>query len=147
MEAENDSESYSFQDFYDSIEKDMFNMMKNSYKRPTESKDQWSAFFAAVNWKESFILALIAFHVCIYVTFIITRKNVDAQTVLFLFIFAIVYFSERINTYGNENWKDFASQNYFDKSGVFSGIFLSAPLVVLAVLQLVSFYFHLFYSF
>lgn len=42
---------------------------------------------------------------------------------------AIVYSSEKINAAGMLHWKSFASQNYFDPSGIFMGGLVCAPLL------------------
>lgn len=49
-----------------------------------------------------------------------------------------VYFAENFNRLLSENWKSFAGQNYFDPSGVFLSALWSGPLLVIAILILVS---------
>ena len=38
-------------------------------------------------------------------------------------------FGERLNTYGAEHWREFATQNYFDRNGTFFSFMISAPLL------------------
>lgn len=38
--------------------------------------------------------------------------------------------SELINGYGARNWESFATQNYFDRGGIFTGIMFCGPLLV-----------------
>ena len=43
---------------------------------------------------------------------------------------AIVRMSEYLNGIGARRWRDFATQNYFDRGGIFMGIMVCAPLLV-----------------
>lgn len=43
---------------------------------------------------------------------------------------ALVYNAERINALAGRHWQRFARQDYFDKSGVFAGVLLGAPLLL-----------------
>jgi hypothetical protein len=49
-----------------------------------------------------------------------------------------VYFAENLNRFLGENWKSFAGQNYFDQNGVFLSAVWSGPLLVIAIIILVS---------
>lgn len=128
-----------FEDFYHAIESQMMDYVKKSYKVPETSWEQFQAFLAAVNWNEKLIVGLICFHVTLLLIFILFRRNLDVQMVLFLLISGLVYFSENVNKWGSTNWRDFASQNYFDKSGVFMGIFYAGPMLLIATAQLVRY--------
>merc|ERR1712238_426751 len=46
--------------------------------------------------------------------------------------------AERLNGLGASRWRDFATQNYFDKNGIFMGIMVCAPLLLVCLLVLVS---------
>lgn len=127
-----------FEDFFQAIETQMMNTMKKSYVVPETSWEQLQAFVAAVNWNEKLIVGLICMHIMLLLIFIFFRRNMDIQVVLFLFISVSVYFSENINRFGAAHWREFATQNYFDYSGVFMSIFFAAPMLILATAQLVS---------
>lgn len=127
-----------FDDFFQAIESQMMDYVKKSYKVPETSWDQFQAFLAAVNWNEKLIVGLVCFHLTLFLIFILFRRNLDVQMVLFLLISALVYFSENVNRWGSAHWRDFATQNYFDKSGVFMGIFYAAPMLLIATAQLVG---------
>jgi len=43
---------------------------------------------------------------------------------------AIVRMSEYLNGMGARRWRDFTTQNYFDRGGIFMGIMVCAPLLV-----------------
>lgn len=49
-----------------------------------------------------------------------------------------VYLAERLNSLLGENWKSFSTQNYFDPNGVFLSSVWSGPLLVIAIIILVS---------
>lgn len=57
-----------------------------------------------------------------------------------------VYFAEIINGILSKNWKNFATQNYFDPNGVFLSALWSGPLLVISMIILVSFRYYLFLS-
>ena len=126
-----------FGDFMDSIQDEMKDLMKQSGKAPNGAMDQWNAFSSAVNWTESWIRALLGFHLLLFLAMILFRKNVNFQTCLFFFIVVLVYFSERINSYCATHWEEFSTQNYFDEHGVFSGLLFSGPLLLILLFQLV----------
>ncbi len=42
----------------------------------------------------------------------------------------LVRCSELMNGYAALNWQSFATQNYFDRGGIFVGIFFCAPLLL-----------------
>lgn len=127
-----------FDDFFHVIETQMMDYVKKSYKVPETNWEQFQAFLAAVNWNEKLIVGLLCFHLTLFLIFIFFRRNLDVQMVLFLVISVLVYFSENVNRWGSAHWRDFATQNYFDKSGVFMGIFFAAPMLLIATAQLVS---------
>jgi len=49
-----------------------------------------------------------------------------------------VYNAQRINSYLQEHWKAFARQPYFDDQGIFISAMVSAPLLLIMLVQLVS---------
>lgn len=134
-----DNDSNDFGDFMKSIEDSMLNLVKKSAQVPKDFRENWEAFSAAINWQERLFMALLVFHLVLYLLAFITRNHVDLQTFLFIFISGFLFFSERINTWCRANWREIASQNYFDESGVFAGIFFAAPLLLLLFLQLINF--------
>ncbi|CAK4694210.1 hypothetical protein LEN26_006938 [Aphanomyces euteiches] len=96
---------------------------------------QW---YEAVDWTEPLIVGLIAFHLTLLVSVLLFRKAFWIQVALFLFICGTIFVSERLNALGQEHWRVFASQNYFDKNGVFMGILVAGPLLAVGFVQLVS---------
>jgi hypothetical protein len=54
-----------------------------------------------------------------------------------LFSVGMVYSAETLNDVAREHWQLFASQLYFDKSGVFTSFLFSLPLILIASFILV----------
>jgi hypothetical protein len=98
------------------------------------------AFSAAITWGEPFIQCLLAFHIIVILTTYATINKGDMylQLGLMLFLGAIVRCAEKLNQMGNSRWRDFATQNYFDKNGIFMGIMICAPLLMVCFVMLVS---------
>ena len=66
-----------------------------------------------------------------------TRTNTTIQSGLFVYICFLVLLAEYLNAFCAENWESFATQNYFDKHGSFAAVVYAAPLLVIALLQMV----------
>ncbi len=49
----------------------------------------------------------------------------------------LCYFAETLNTLAREHWELFSTQQYFDKTGVFTSLVFSAPLILIALVILV----------
>jgi hypothetical protein len=110
--------------------------------QPQNLVEHFQAFRSAINWSEKFVLGLIAFQIvmfflCIYVS----RKDrgLAPRLTLLVIIAIVIKSAEWLNAMGEEHWESFASQDYFDKRGVFVGIMLSGPLLFDSLLMLVFF--------
>ena len=76
---------------------------------------------------------LIAFQVFMFAATIwVSRKDrgIAPRLVVMFTIAGIVRTSERLNMYGSRNWESFATQNYFDKRGIFSMVLICTPLLL-----------------
>lgn len=93
-------------------------------------------WYEVVDWKEPFIVSLISFHLLFLLVVVYTRKQYVAQCVWFALLIALIGLSERINTFGRDHWRSFASQRYFDERGFFMLLFFSGPLLCLGFVQL-----------
>ena len=51
----------------------------------------------------------------------------------------LVRLSQYINTYAAEHWESFATQNYFDRGGIFIGIMFCGPLLFYCMMMLFMF--------
>lgn len=96
------------------------------------------AFYAAVDWTESWIHGLLAFHAILLVLILTTRKAFELQCFFFMLICGLVFFAENINSYASAHWKDFAKQDYFDKRGVFMSVMLCGPLLINGFVLMIS---------
>lgn len=139
IEPEGSVSAGDFDEFMGGIEQQLKRMMQETSKAPKTAWEHWSAFSAAVDWTETWIRVLISFHVFVWLFVLITRNNVDCQTVAFLLISVIVFMSERINSIAADNWQQFSKQNYFDSHGVFMGMMVTGPLILVLLFQLVGF--------
>lgn len=95
-------------------------------------------WYEAVDWTEPLIVGLIVFQAALLLTVVTTRKRLGLQAVIFVLIVSLLAFAERLNSWAHNNWRLFASQQYFDQRGVFVGIFLAGPLLFTGFVQLVS---------
>jgi hypothetical protein len=136
---ENEDSSVGIGDIMNDITSQIKNMMKETSKAPADLKEHYEAFVAAINWKETFIRCIIISHIILFILMILTRKNVDIQCMLFLSICFFIYISEYINTWCHNHWQLFATQDYFDKQGVFSSMMFSGPLLAMLFVQLLNF--------
>ncbi|XVF29966.1 hypothetical protein REPUB_Repub16aG0016700 [Reevesia pubescens] len=107
--------------------------------------DNFIGFFHAIDWKEPWLMSLLAFHVFLLIITIFSRKNTNFQMCLFLLALLGVYFAESLNRFLGYNWKKFATQNYFDPSGVFLSALWSGPLLTIAIIILINTLFSMCY--
>mmetsp|Transcript_27750 Transcript_27750/g.39710 ORF Transcript_27750/g.39710 Transcript_27750/m.39710 type:complete len:236 (+) Transcript_27750:55-762(+) len=98
---------------------------------PQTPIEQIQAFKAAITWNEPFIQCLVAFQAVVIISAIFLTKKGGIYTRMgFMIILAIIVrLAERLNIMGNSRWNEFATQNYFDRGGIFIGIMLCAPLL------------------
>merc|ERR1712087_693465 len=100
---------------------------------PETPMEHLEAFRSAINWKEPFILSLISFQLFMFLLCLwVSRKGFGMVPRLFLMCFVglLVRCAEFLNGYAARNWQSIATQNYFDRSGIFIGIFLCGPLLL-----------------
>ena len=102
--------------------------------------EQLQAFKAAITWSEPFIQCLLAFHIIMIITAIAINKKGGIYTRMgFMVVLGIIVrLAEKLNMMGNSRWKDFATQNYFDRGGIFIGLMLCVPLLVICFAMLFS---------
>ncbi|MBA0808538.1 hypothetical protein Gohar_024268 [Gossypium harknessii] len=107
--------------------------------------DNFMGFLHAIDWKEPWLMCLLAFHVFLLIVTIFSRKNTNFQMCLFLLALLGVYFAELLNGFLGDNWKKFANQNYFDPSGLFLSVLWSGPLLIIAIIILINTLFSMCY--
>jgi hypothetical protein len=86
-------------------------------------------FVHAVDFRERWLLALLAFHVALWLLIVSTRSRQNAQFALFISVLGAIRAAERLNALGAARWESFAGQNYFDQHGVFMAVLWCAPLL------------------
>ena len=109
---------------------------------PSSPWEQFQAFRAAITWSESFIVVLLLFQVtmfliCVWVSR--TSRGLTPRLIVMALIGFIVRSAETLNGIGARRWELIASQNYFDKRGIFVGIMLCGPLLLDSFFMLVCF--------
>ncbi|XP_015886348.3 uncharacterized protein LOC107421593 [Ziziphus jujuba] len=107
--------------------------------------ENFMGFFHAIDWTEPWLIGLMGFYVVLLLITFSSRKNINFQMCLFFLALGGVYFAERLNRLLSENWKSFASQNYFDPNGLFLSVLWSGPLLVIAIIILINTLFSLCY--
>ena len=111
----------------------------SSDKNPwREALDVWRGFYAAVDWSETWLRALLVAHAALFVVIIATRRSERTQGVLLCVCAAVVFAAERINAFDGARWESFSGQNYFDSRGRFTSVVLSTPLLIAACVVLVN---------
>uniref|UniRef100_A0A3B5Q9T5 Transmembrane protein 18 n=1 Tax=Xiphophorus maculatus TaxID=8083 RepID=A0A3B5Q9T5_XIPMA len=96
-------------------------------------------FLMSVQWSEPWLIGLIVFHVvCLFLT-VVTCRFYRAQICHFLVIVGLVYSAEYLNELAAMNWRSFSNFQYFDSKGMFISLVYSIPLLLNAVIIVVSF--------
>lgn len=109
---------------------------------PQTVTEHFQAFRSAINWSEGFIVGLIVFQIIMFVLcFLVSRRDggLAPRLALMVFVFAVVRSAEWLNAMGEEHWESFATQDYFDKRGIFVAIMLSGPLLLDVLMMLLFF--------
>lgn len=109
---------------------------------PTGPLEHFHAFRSAITWSEKFILGLIGFQIFMFLLcYFVSRRSkaLAPRLVVMVFIGAVVRSAEWLNGLGARHWEKFATQNYFDRRGIFVAIMLSGPLLLDSFLMLISF--------
>lgn len=107
---------------------------------PQSPWDQFQAFKAAITWGEPFILSLLCFHIIVFFVniFVMRSGNLVGRFILIGFLALVIRCAEVFNHYGSSNWEKIATQNYFDKNGVFVSLMLSVPLLLIGFIHLIA---------
>lgn len=113
-------------------------MPKLVIPEPEGLRENFEAFFTAVNITETLCLAIIGFNVITFLLIIFTRTWHKLQIIIFISLLAMCYFLETINLYLGKNWKIYATQNYFDSSGLFICIMVGFPALINCVVIMIN---------
>jgi len=107
--------------------------------QPESPMEHFHAFRSAINWSEKFIVGLICFQIVMFLLCLfVSRKNrgLGSRVSLLVFIGVVVRSAEWLNSQGEQHWESFATQDYFDKQGIFIGIMFCAPLLLNSLMML-----------
>jgi len=105
----------------------------------SEPWDVAQGFVHAVSWeKETWLQALIAFHVLLWAIAFLSRHHSASQAVLFVVVSGLVASAETANRIAAKHWRRFSTQNYFDEHGVFAGVAFAGPLLLLLLLIMLN---------
>ncbi|GBF94331.1 hypothetical protein Rsub_06953 [Raphidocelis subcapitata] len=88
------------------------------------------AFVHAVDWKEPWIVALLAAQAALWLSAVLLRRSTAYLSAVFVGGAAVVFFGERLNALGAAHWRSFAGQPYFDGNGAFFAALVAGPLVL-----------------
>lgn len=94
--------------------------------------DVISDFIESVRWAEPFIVSLIVMQVVLFIVTYMTRRQSNFQFCILLVLTLVTLSAERLNQAGKDNWHLFATQDYFDGSGLFMLTFVCGPFLLLA---------------
>lgn len=107
---------------------------------PQTPREHIQAFTAAITWNETFIKIILGFHVVVVVSAVALNRQggIYSRLGFMVFVGIVVRLSDTLNTIGASRWRDFATQNYFDRGGIFMGIMVCAPLLIVCLFVLIS---------
>lgn len=131
-----------FTEFQHSVEESILQLIRETNKAPKDLLNHWHAFSSAINWNQKWIQFILLFHICLFSISFLTRNNQTYQTICFLIVMVLLASLETMNSYAAIHWKLFSDQNYFDTHGVFAGVIVAFPLIILGFLQLVGIFFY-----
>ncbi|OMJ73351.1 hypothetical protein SteCoe_27978 [Stentor coeruleus] len=113
-------------------------MPKLAFPEPEGLKENLEAFFTAVKITEPLCLGIISFNVIVFLLIVFTRTWHKLQIVIFVSLLTMCYFLESFNKYLEKNWKIYATQNYFDSSGLFICIMIGFPALFNCVVIMIN---------
>ena len=105
---------------------------------PSVVYEETMKFVHAVDWREPWIIGLLAAEALLLLLIAATRRRTNFQGILFLVVGAIIFGAPRINALCASRWETFARQPYFDPSGLFITTMLSGPLLVCEVVIVIN---------
>lgn len=92
-----------------------------------------------LSFLQPWVTGALCYYVLLLVVVVITRRHWNAQAGIFICVCGAVYLAPRINAALAANWQTLGfTQNYFDERGVFISALFSAPLLLIASVQMAS---------
>jgi hypothetical protein len=112
--------------------------MARSGGAPSGLWEEAAAFAHAVTWHEPFIVALLALHLATFCAAVLLRGRALPLMALLGGALALTSSGARLNALGAAHWNAFASQDYFDRRGVFFALLVAGPQILVALFIVVS---------
>ena len=121
----------------DGVLKDAF----SKHVGPQNAMEHLHAFRSAITWSEPFIIGLFCFHLVIILISIKMNRstNFSLRMMFLLFVAGTIKSAEILNEYGRDNWEKFATQDYFDKGGVFVTFMFCVPLLLVCFFMMIGY--------
>ena len=77
----------------------------------------------------------MAFHALLLSLVVALRAQTTLQLALLCILALLLVLSRRLNEFGKQNWRLFASRDYFDKGGLFLTAVWAVPLLLVMLVQ------------
>jgi hypothetical protein len=100
--------------------------------------ESFVGFYHAIDWVEPLLLCIGAWHLSTVLAAFVTRNHTWTHAALFLALCGQVLLAETVNHFGALHWRAIASQDYFDKAGMFVSVLLSLPTVLILLGMLIN---------
>lgn len=104
---------------------------------PEQFRVDIGAILSEVNYFDKPIIALIIYHLFVFIFALFIRSNRFLRTVTFAYCMIFALLTEWIGKIFHNNWKSLGfSKDYFDEDGVFLLIFFALPPIVTCIFLL-----------
>eukprot|EP00011_Vannellida_sp_DIVA3-517-6-12_P011818 CAMPEP_0114622126 /NCGR_PEP_ID=MMETSP0168-20121206/9581_1 /TAXON_ID=95228 ORGANISM="Vannella sp., Strain DIVA3 517/6/12" /NCGR_SAMPLE_ID=MMETSP0168 /ASSEMBLY_ACC=CAM_ASM_000044 /LENGTH=172 /DNA_ID=CAMNT_0001833341 /DNA_START=183 /DNA_END=701 /DNA_ORIENTATION=- len=93
-------------------------------------------FYHAVCWTDPFVVVVLSWHVLCLAYLVLCWRNTEALLGLWFTQLMLVFMASWVNEYCSASWALFASQDYFDTSGLFISTIYSLPMLLMSLVIL-----------